>query len=555
MKKDKTFSRLLREYFVFYGIIPAFAISILLLTFVFFFQQYTIKQDIRMSNQQSAEALEAELKRQEYFLTSLAESEDIRRYLLQGYDPSSVYEQFYRFNRSTKLQSVINILDADGILLSSSSKLSDTYSAIKIRMIADRIGKNLSAVLNEANLLEYPSGDRSVYTLGTVIMADDKVVGYVLMQTLEESIRNVMKSDNMLHQIATDKFDRIIGVENESDYQPGDRFDPAARTDRNQAFQWQTHLTDFDITLYTSGTISPVRRSFGNTIIISLVIVIHLMILVNMISKKLSRRVTEPIQNLVQAFSYLKTGETEYITDHSSIEEFRFLAEEYNHMLCQLNQLMKRNAELSELRRIAQIKQLEAQFAPHFFLNMLETLRYMSLLSHEEAEKMIVSLSGILQYSLYSKGQFSLIEDDTRYVEDYLYLQKTRIGSNFSYNLVLDDSAKGFVVPKLLIQPLIENSVKHGYQGVAGFHIDIYLYREGDDLISRIADNGRGISNEKAADLLKMLREEGQTEHIGLANVHKRLEYMYGEGYGVQAIDGSQGFCVTVRMKGERKAG
>ena len=221
-------------------------------------------------------------------------------------------------------------------------------------------------------------------------------------------------------------------------------------------------------------------------------------------------------------------------------------------MLNQLNQLMKRNEELSEIRRVSEIKQLEAQFDPHFFLNMLESLRYMSLMGGEDTEKMILSLSGILRYSLYNKDQYSSVVKDMKYVEDYLYLQKTRIGSNFTYEIHLEEEVKENIVPKLLIQPLIENSIKHGYQGVPGFHVTVTAYKQEGDIYFQVRDNGKGITREKARELMDTLMED-PVEHIGLGNIHKRLVYMHGEGYGIQNIDGSYGFMVTVKVKGEEK--
>ncbi len=550
MKKDKKFSLLLREYFVFYGIIPAFSISILLLAFVIFFQQFSFRRDIRIFNRESAQALEGALGKQELFLHDFASSPELQAYLSHEENAAALYQQFYDFNRNTDLKSVLNILDADGNIISSTIRLSDDYSKTRIRMIAERIRRQSPEVLKESNLLEYPSGNLSVYTLGTAVVdGTGTVTGYILIQILEEGIQQVIKPEGMLRQITVDKFDRIISTQNDLEHGLKEQFRPESI--ENEFYYSKTNLAEFDITIYTAGTKNPFLSSYIVAILFSVVVLVHLIILVNRISARVSRRVTEPIHNLVQAFSHLKSGETEYITDRSNIEEFHFLTEEYNNMLKQLNRLMHRNAELSEIRRIAEIKQLEAQFDPHFFLNMLEILRYMSLMSQEEAEKMIFSLSGILRYSLYNKDQFSSVKDDIKYVEDYLYLQKTRIGSNFSYSIVIDESVNEMIIPKMLIQPLVENSVKHGYQGVPDFCVKISLFKKDGDLILVVSDNGKGISKDKALKLMELLGQEGSGDHIGLFNVHKRLEYMYGDGYGVQEIDGSEGFCVTVRMKGE----
>lgn len=548
MKKNKKFNALLNEYFLVYGIIPAFAISILLLSFVFLFQRYSFKSEIREFNRQAAKGLESELDRHREFLEGFAAMEETAEYLRHAQNPSQLYEKFYDYNRSTPLVCVLNFLDADGETLSTSVKLPGQYSEMRIRMIADRVDKQSPGILLESNLLEYPSGSVSVMTFGTAVKDGGQTLGYILLHVLEEGIREVIKPRDMLWQITVDKFDRIISIQNDLEHRLNDRYLP---DENDRYYVVSRSVPGFGLTIYTAGSWNTYQRSYVMTMLFSILVLALLAFLVQNISRKVSRRVTEPIQDLVQAFSHLKTGAAACASYDSHIEEFRFLAAEYNHTLEQLNLLMKRNEELSEIRRIAEIKQLEAQFDPHFFLNMLETLRYMSLMSRDEAEKLIVSLSGILRYSLYNKDQFSSVGDDMKYVEDYLFLQKSRIGSNFSYRVDLDESALGLVIPKLLIQPLIENSIKHGYQGLPGFYVELTILRKGGDLFLQVSDNGKGISKDETKRLWEMLNDAEAGDHIGLINLHKRLIYMYGEGFGVQEIDGDSGFRVTVRMKGE----
>lgn len=546
-RSDKTFSQMMREYFVFYGIIPAFVISVLLLGFVIFFQQYMLRHEVRQFNRQSTKRLEEELAGQEVFLADFSASGEIGSYLSGSDNVSILYEDFYQFHRNTDLKCVLMILDRDGEVVSSSIKISDEHVRIRVRMIAERIKREPSGVLREANQLDYPAGIQSVYTIGTVVQGGDEIIGYVLLQSLAEGMEQVLRPGGMLRQVAVDRFDRIISIQNELDYQPGERFYP---DENQQYYSYRSDLEAFGITVYTSGAKHLFRRSYWMIVLFLVLLLIHLIILVSRISRKVSRRVTEPINELVAAFGYLKEGQTGYLTESSEIEEFRFLSAEYNHTVTQLNQLIKRNTELQELRRIAEIKQLEAQFDPHFFLNMLESLRYMSLMSREEAEKMILSLSGILRYSLYNKNQYATIADDIKYVEDYLFLQKVRIGSNFSYRIELEPGVGAVEIPKLLIQPLIENSVKHGYQGVSSFCVSVSIGRDGSDLVFQVCDNGKGISEEDTRRLLHMIEQEDSREHIGLLNVHKRLNYMFGTGYGIREIDGSRGFRITIRMKG-----
>ena len=137
-----------------------------------------------------------------------------------------LYEDFYAYNRDTDLKCVMNLLGRDSRVLSSSLKFSEEYSQAGLILITERIKKKYPDVLDESNLIEYPSGILSVYTLGAAVRDGEEIVGYVMVQTLEEGLQRVLKSGTMLRQLTVDRFDRIISIQNDMDHRLKERFLP-----------------------------------------------------------------------------------------------------------------------------------------------------------------------------------------------------------------------------------------------------------------------------------------------------------------------------------------
>jgi sensor histidine kinase YesM len=231
-------------------------------------------------------------------------------------------------------------------------------------------------------------------------------------------------------------------------------------------------------------------------------------------------------------------------------DEFEIFANQYNIMLDRLNLLMKRNAELSNIRRIKEIKQLQAQFNPHFIFNILETLRYTIVMDQKKAQDIIITLSSLLRYSIKNDENDVLFMEDLTYIEDYLKLHKIRFEDRLNYTIEVSEDVKNAVVPKLLLQAIIENSIKYGY--MTKEHLDIKVSGKIVDnhLIFNVKDNGTGMTKEQLDSVQDILNSTNNTtKHIGLYNVHRRLVLLYGEEYGlkIRSIYG-EGTDITINI-------
>lgn len=188
------------------------------------------------------------------------------------------------------------------------------------------------------------------------------------------------------------------------------------------------------------------------------------------------------------------------------------------------------------------------QFNPHFMYNTLENIKFMIKLDPSAAQQTIVYLSEVLRYSIDNSVSQVCLEDDVKYIENYLFILKARFSKQFSFNIDISDSAKRALVPKLLIQPMIENSVKYGFdmQGALDIHITAQTLHT--RIIITVTDNGSGMDAKELSAVQKMLRAKfNSTNHIGLYNVHRRIHLLYGSRYGVD-IQSKKGYGTTVRI-------
>ncbi|MCR5758660.1 MAG: histidine kinase [Selenomonas sp.] len=216
---------------------------------------------------------------------------------------------------------------------------------------------------------------------------------------------------------------------------------------------------------------------------------------------------------------------------------------------------------LDNLTTIAELRELESQFNPHFLFNTLENIKFMVRLDPGAATEMIMALSALLRYSIAGDDRQVALQEDIKYLESYMKIQKYRFGSRLAFTAEIDEAAKSVPVPKLMFQPLLENAIKYGEDAEGLLRILFQIKRQGDVLQVLVRDQGAGIEQEKLAQLQQLLQSsENHSIHKGLFNVQRRLELLYGEGYGLQIQCPPEGgteirLCLPLLEKEQKNAG
>ncbi len=254
--------------------------------------------------------------------------------------------------------------------------------------------------------------------------------------------------------------------------------------------------------------------------------------------------VTKPIDEMLVA--YKKISEKEYgyqINANASSKEFFYMQESFNHMSAQIKeQFIKIYMEEIALRD-ARIMALQSQINPHFLNNTFEIINWEARLKgNVKVSKMIEALSTMLEATMNRRGEhMHLLSKEMEYVDAYVYIISERLGDKFSYTKNIDKTLMDVEIPRLIIQPIVENAVEHGIGALGRGDIQINIYEKGEYI--RIDIINDGILNKKNREKIDaLLKDKNRVEaedslSLGIRNVNNRLKLIYGEDCGL-SIEG-----------------
>lgn len=266
---------------------------------------------------------------------------------------------------------------------------------------------------------------------------------------------------------------------------------------------------------------------------------------------KVADKKTEIIYDLIGALDQVEKGDLDVSLKITSGDEFERIGHSFNTMIGSIRHLLARHQELAKENLLATVQILESQFNPHFLFNTLESIRYMIKFGPGEAEKMLVSLSRMLRYSIQNGKDVVTVKEEMDFISRYLQVMLYRYGDRLRYSIDLEEGSRGASIPRMTLQPIVENSIKYGFgEDRDCLEIRISTRIQKGVLSVIIADDGVGIRPELLEELKANLDQgQNQTDHIGIYNVHKRIRLVYGGRYGV-GIDSKieEGTVVTLRV-------
>ena len=281
-----------------------------------------------------------------------------------------------------------------------------------------------------------------------------------------------------------------------------------------------------------------------------LVVVLIMLPIIQISVRRESRRRGQAVDELVEAFAAVKQGNLDRQIVVKPGNELAVVADAYNHMTESLRTLMKQNEAEARASLLSEVRQLESQFNPHFLFNTLENIKFMVRLEPEAAVQMIMSLSELLRYSINNTVRRATLAQDLDYTHSYIRIQQYRFGSRLHYEETIDPQAGGCLIPKLLVQPVLENAIKYGEAADGTITVRLRVERQGDCLVLTIQDDGLGMPPEKLDYLRQLLAgEENSTIHTGLYNIHRRIQLIYGSAYGLTVeCEPERGTCIQMRI-------
>ncbi|NLL05430.1 MAG: sensor histidine kinase [Clostridiaceae bacterium] len=243
----------------------------------------------------------------------------------------------------------------------------------------------------------------------------------------------------------------------------------------------------------------------------------------------ISRTITNPIKKLIKSMRGIEKRKFKMVHIKTGNDEIGKLKEGYNIMIQEIQKLIQQTVEEQRIKRKAELNVLQAQVKPHFLYNTLDAMGYLALSGKsEELYESLEALGSYYRTSL-SKGQEVItIKEEIDIVKSYLILQKLRYGKIFDVTYEIDESSYEYKIPKLVLQPLVENSIYHGIKpkGEVGV-IKICVKTEDEQIVLSVEDDGVGMS-EEALKSIKLDTIDSNSSSFGLKGTIKRLQLFYG---------------------------
>ena len=266
-------------------------------------------------------------------------------------------------------------------------------------------------------------------------------------------------------------------------------------------------------------------------------------------SVRVTRNITTPLEALSRKAEDFGRGQFHSEPVKTDIRELATLDRGFDTMAERINALMAKQMEDQKYLHRAELELLQAQINPHFLYNTLDSIAILAE-NHREDDvvDMVTNLSSFFRNSLSKGRDLITLETEKKQVTSYLEIQSVRYSDKLRYEIDIPDELLNVVVPKLILQPLVENALYHGIKNRRGMGtISISACRDGEDLLLRVSDSGAGMTHEQLETLRAGIYEEKHTG-LGLLNVHKRIRLYCGEPYGL-SFESEQGVGTTVTVR------
>lgn len=536
-RNHKSFKKYIKDLFFKYALITILILFILFSIFIVIVNRVNVIINTKQASSNISNQIEEIYNNYYNEVDRMSSSNNVISCIHTRLNSNHVYNEYYDFINKQKVKGVLNIVDSNGVFLISTNSSSNNTNDHITNDIIPKLNKIGDYVLSEIDISSYKYNKTTTYTFAKKIKDNNVLIGYLIYQLYEDEFEDLLFQNKTEISIITDSHNRIIATNNNSIKGLMNKFSPKYCSNENYVtilgekyYINRSIISNTPLYVYTLNSTAINRNIFVIYFAFIILMGIVLVFIINYLANRISESNSKSIDKLIVSVNELKNGNMNAYVNIKSGDEFEVLAHEYNVMLDNLNELIRKNSELVNLTHESEIKVLQSQFNPHFIFNILETLRYSVLINPKESEKIILGLSKLLRYSIKNDNQKVTLSNDIEYIEEYLNLNKFRFKEKLKYTIDISDSARKALIPKLLLQAIVENSIKYGYKHKENLEINILGNIIDYNLILEVSDNGSGMTEEELININSILNNPNNTSsHIGLHNSYRRLVLLYGD--------------------------
>ncbi|WP_042202540.1 sensor histidine kinase [Paenibacillus camerounensis] len=543
----RSFKDSLRRMFLLHTLVPISILFVLFLVFMMINSRFLLVSQTAEAGKQIKSSMEEVYSSYVKEISEAAALDAVISFAGSRNHGPEVFERFYGFNNRQQVKSIMYIISADGTIMASSANYNDEPSDLALQAIARRMHSQGLPLLAETNHIRFSHDRYTAYTFAHEIRNGGAALGYLIYQLYELDLQKLIFVQNNEIAVVTDPYRTIIATTNNLTQGLMNKYSLSSDSkgyvwiDKGKYYSKETYIPLSQWRVYTLSAAEGNHSAYWSLAVFFVMASLLLWLVIQYSARIISTRQSRAIDKLIYAVRELESGNMDSYVYIGTGDEFETLANQYNQMLQRLNELVAQNAELSDLRRVIEVKHLQSQFHPHFIFNVLETLRYAIVVDNKLAQDMVLTLSRHLRYSIGNEKDHVMLGDDLEYIAGYMKLQQIRFKDRLHYREEVSQAAKTALVPRLMLQPVIENTIKYGYRQRQTVAVTVTGRVEGADLLLEVKDNAGGMSSERLEEVRAiMASQDNRAPHIGLHNLHRRLVLMYGERYGIQ-IDSTQG--------------
>lgn len=284
-----------------------------------------------------------------------------------------------------------------------------------------------------------------------------------------------------------------------------------------------------------------------------IIIQIMMVIFAGLLSFYIAKNIDRPVAKLKEKLRLIGEGQIDVNLFENSRDEIWDLERSFNDMIVQIKDLIRKNNEEKEKQREAELKALQAQINPHFIYNTLDAIGWIAKIKkQEQIEKMVNALASFFRISLHKGDKFVTINEEIEHVKSYITVEQMRFPDKFEVEYDISEDILEYKILKIILQPLVENSIKHGIREMSRKgYIRIIGYEWNDDIRFEIIDDGIGFD-------INILKDENASRNVekeyvcgyGIKNISERIDIEYGNGCGLKFYSQKgKGTRVEVRIK------
>ena len=543
-KKFQSFKEQLRKILILYMLVPILFFAVAGRGMIYFLEYKAVKDENIENTKILAKDLDETIRKYFNEVEKISSEEDVINAVLSKKADKVVYQKVYDSINSMNVEGNFVIYDKNLHIIMSSAEFIGSETGYNWGLFNRMIGYPGGIIL-KINRLYFQNGI-STLSVGKAIRNKNEIIGFAVYNIFDNSLKELIGKSGSFNVVVTDKFGNVVVTTNENFK---DNFGKAEKNlrkaegysviDKEKYYVNKKEIYYSNLVLYTISSVGYVVDNFIDKMIYIIIFFFTILAAMYYAAKIIAEKKTKVIEEIVKAIENIKTGDLETRLNVDTNDEFGIIADSYNEMLLNIKKLIEINKEEAKHSAVMEIKQLESQFNPHFLFNTLEMLRYTIKYDTSVANKIIINISSLLRFSIENKSSEVSLQRDLLYTKNYLEIQKYRFGENFDYEIKAEEDLENYYVPKLIIQPVIENAIKHGYTQVEKMIIYIRVKTVKEKLIISVYNNGKEIEKEILDEIREKLKNKKAEEfknHIGLYNIFRRIQLMYGEKYGLRIL-------------------